>query len=253
MDRQVNGLVVVQELDAHLNTIHWLFEHTMSATQRLALAAELADAEALAAWVALDRGDVDKAWHHHENARIFAREAESPALLAHAMVQQAFVLPEIDQAAVAVELVREARTLAGTVIPGLLAAWLWAGEGEVLAAAGDDAGSRRAFDKAIQLLPRDGHDPELPYLQLDEAHLARWQGNALARLGDQTAIDRLYAALDAPDNSLRALAGLHVDLAIAHTADGDNNQADAHIAQAHDFAVRAGSRRQLRRIQQLAA
>lgn len=253
MDRQVSGLILRQQLDAHLATLRCLFEHTMTARYRIELAAQLADGAALAAWVALDRGDVDNAWSHHETAKLFAREAESPSLLAHAMVQQAFVLTEIGRPAGAIELAREARHMAGTAVPALLVSWLWAGEGEVLAAAGDGAGSRRAFDNAVRLLPTEGSDPELPYLQLDEAHLARWHGNALARLGDGTAIDHLYSALEAPDNSLRALAGLHVDLAHAHTAAGDLDEAEVHISQARDFAERAGSRRQLRRIQLLAA
>jgi len=136
-----------------------------------------------------------------------AREAESAPLLAHAMVQQAFVLTDVGDVHGAVDLVREAQGVAKTKVPPIMSAWLWASEGEVLAAVDDATGSCRAFDRATRHLPPSGHS-ELAYLQLDEKHLARWHGNVLAKLGDPAAVDRLYAGLDAPDQSLRASAAL---------------------------------------------
>jgi tetratricopeptide (TPR) repeat protein len=253
MDRRLAGLILRQQLLGHLATLRSLLEHAICADQRAPLSAELSDAEALAAWVALDLGDIEAAWAHHHAARLAAREAESLPLLAHAMMQQAFVLTEIDEVKSAVQLAREATTLAGTSVPPLLVAWLRAGEGEVLAVAGDDRGSRTAFDQALGALPGDARDPDLPYIQLDQSHLARWHGNVLARLGDAAAVDRLFEALNAPDHSLRAQAGLHTDLAVSLTTTGDRNQARGHLQQARDLAVRAGSRRQLRRIVQLSA
>ena len=47
--------------------------------QRAALAGALAEASALAGWLALDRDDHDQAWRHHERAKHAAREADSPA------------------------------------------------------------------------------------------------------------------------------------------------------------------------------
>jgi tetratricopeptide (TPR) repeat protein len=253
MDRRLAGVILRQQLLGHLATLRTLLEHAICSDQRVPLSAELSDAEALAAWVALDLGDIEAAWAHHHAARLAAREAESLPLLAHAMMQQAFVLTEINEVDSAVQLAREATTLAGTSVPPLLVAWLRAGEGEVLAAAGDDRGSRVAFDQALGALPRDASDPDLPYIQLDQTHLARWHGNVLARLGDASAVDRLFEALNAPDHSLRAQAGLHTDLAVSLTATGDRDQARGHLQQARDLAERAGSRRQLRRIVQLSA
>jgi tetratricopeptide (TPR) repeat protein len=253
MDRRLAGLILRQQLLGHLATLRNLLEHAICSDQRVPLSAELSDAEALAAWVALDLGDIEAAWAHHHAARLAAREAESLPLLAHAMMQQAFVLTEINEVNSAVQLAREVTTMAGTSVPPLLVAWLRAGEGEVLAAAGDDRGSRVAFDQALGALPGGASHPDLPYIQLDETHLARWHGNVLARLGDATAVDRLFEALNAPDHSLRAQAGLHTDLAVSLTATGDRDQARGHLQQARDLAERAGSRRQLRRIVQLSA
>jgi tetratricopeptide (TPR) repeat protein len=252
MDRRLPGLVLVRQLDGHVDTIRELLQHSVLSRHRAPLAAELADAEALAAWVALDLGDVDKAWTHHESARLAAREADSPSLLAHAMVQQAFVLTDVNACENAIELVREARASAGSAVPPRLISWLWASEGEVLASAGDDHGSRTAFDRAADVLPSEPADPELPYIQLDRTHLARWHGNALARLGDFSAVDRLYEALDAPDSSLRAQAAMHTDLAYALSTAGNDDEARVQLRRARDLAERAASRRQLGRIRRLA-
>jgi hypothetical protein len=180
-----------------------------------------------------------------------AREAESAPLLAHAMVQQAFVLTDVGDVRGAVDLVREAREMAKTKVPPIMAAWLWGSESEVLAAADAAAGSCRAFDRATRQLPPPGQS-ELPYLQLDEKHLARRHGNDFAKLGDPAAVDRLYAALDAPDQSLRAGAALHTDIAYALAATGDHGQAQQHLRSAAGLAERAVSVRQRRRVRQLA-
>jgi hypothetical protein len=77
MDRTLPGPALALQLAGHVNSIQWLLRHTVATRHRSALAAELSDAEALAAWVALDTGDVDAAWRHHESARLAAREAQS--------------------------------------------------------------------------------------------------------------------------------------------------------------------------------
>jgi hypothetical protein len=167
------------------------------------------------------------------------------------MVQQAFVLTEVGDIRAAVDLVRDARQIAKTNVPRIMSAWLWASEGEVLGAADDAMGSRKAFDRAAQHLAAFDQS-ELPYLQLDERHLARWHGNVLAKLGDPAAVDRLYAALDAPDQTLRARAALHTDIAYALAAAGDHAQAQQRLREADGLASRAGSVRQRRRGRHLA-
>jgi hypothetical protein len=252
MDRRIPGPALALQLAGHVNSIRWLLEHAVVSRSRASLAAELSDVEALAAWVALDGGDVNSAWRHHEAARLAAREAESPSLLAHAIVQQAFVLIEIGEVRSALDLVDEAQSIARSVVPQLLVSWLWASEGEVRAAAHDDLRSRSAFDRALRELPSHSVDQDLPYIQLDEMHLARWHGNVLARLGHASALDRLYSAVNASDQSLRAKAALHTDFAYALTAAGDRGQAQAQLTQAESLAAQAGSARQRRRVLQLA-
>lgn len=133
--------------------------------------------------------------------------------------------------------------------------WLYAAEAETAAVAGLATLCRKALDRAAAILPTGtATDPELPYLSLDEHHLARWRGSALARLGDAGAIDQLNEALaDADPDYLRARGGLHIDLAQALTAADARDAAAEHVHHARRIAAQTGSVRQRRRLLQLAA
>ena len=184
-----------------------------------------------------------------------ALEARDPALLAHALGQQAFVLAEVGEGAAAVELVREAQEVAKHHVPTRLSAWLYAAEAEVCAGAGDRLGCRRALDRATALLPSGpAIQPDLPYIVLDETHLARWRGHSLSRLGDAGAVDNLYAALNRMDGTFtRAEAALRCDLAYAHVIRGEQGEARNHAREARKLASRTGSVRQLRRLDRMIA
>jgi hypothetical protein len=83
-------------------------------------------------------------------------------------------------------------------------------------------------------------------------HLARWRGNAFARLGDVAAIEELRKALVGLDSSFtRAKAGLHVDLAYSLVAAGQRAEAAVELREARTLAVRVGSARQRRRVRHL--
>lgn len=107
------------------------------------------------------------------------------------------------------------------------------------------------MEKAATLLtPEPGDD--LPYLALEEAHLARWQGNVLARLGHKDATARLTRALESMDPGFRrATAGLHCDLALAATVRGERDLALDHAGQARKIAQQIGSVRQSNRVRAL--
>lgn len=99
-----------------------------------------------------------------------------------------------------------------------------------------------------------GSDPELPYLSLDGNHLTRWRGSALARLGDQEAVDQLSSALvDIDPEYTRAKGALHIDLAQALVAADARDDAFIHLRRATQLADQTGSVRQRRRITALAA
>jgi len=167
--------------------------------------------------------------------------------------QQACVLIDLDRLDEASRLVERAATTAGSRIPGLLRAWLWALYAETRAAAGDELRTRRALERADALLPSVISD-DLPFLFLDETHLARWRGHCLARLGAEEAITHLTRAAEALDPSfVRAGAGLHCDLAAALTAAGELDAAQAEVGRAQALASLTTSTRQRRRVQRVSA
>lgn len=253
LDRQLGAPTALAQLRAVTQSVEGLLRHAVLPAAREPLAAVLADAAALAGWQALDLGDVKQAWTLHETAKAAAREAGDAPGLAHAMGQQAFVLLDAGATGDAVQLIRATTEIAGRKVPAVLRAWLSAAEAEACAALRDDAGSRRALDEAASVLPSGDEVRDLPYLVLDDAHLARWRGNVLARLGDDDATSDLYRALATMDATfIRARAGLECDLAKAHVTRGDVTEARRHVASARQLAQQTGSVRQRRRIDTLA-
>jgi tetratricopeptide (TPR) repeat protein len=248
LDRQFGGLSQLDQLRMHIDEVERLLMYAPVRGQRASLAGSLAEASALAGWLALDRDDHDQAWRHHEHAKRAAREAESPNLLAHAIAQQSFVLVGLDEAALAAAQAAHARELANRA-PGLMRAWLAAAHGETLAATGDRDGALRAFDDAHALLPDDPVDPALPFLFLGGTHLDRWRGNALAQVGDAEALNQLARALaQLPPSWVRARCSLLVDLAYAYAAANDREAALARAREARTIARQINSDRQLRRL-----
>lgn len=89
---------------------------------------------------------------------------------------------------------------------------------------------------------------------LNGAHLARWQGNVLALLGEESAVTSLYGALEVMDPTfVCARAGLHADLAQAHLTRAEYDDAGTQLRQARLLAGRTGSVRQRRRVDLLSA
>ncbi|MBV9160760.1 MAG: tetratricopeptide repeat protein [Pseudonocardiales bacterium] len=251
IDRRFGALTPLDPLRTQIDQVQQLLTYR-AGPARTALAGVLVEASTLAGWQALDRAAPGQAWTHYERAKTAAREANSPALLAHATAEQAFVLIDLDETSAAVEQLTHARTIANGTTSPLLQAWLAAAHGETLAAAGHPDDARRAFDAANTLLPLDPVDSALPFLFLGDSHLDRWRGNALARLGAPEAIDQLTAALSRlPADFVRARTGLLVDLAYAHAAAGDRDTALAHARQARRLATQIKSDRQQRRLSRL--
>ena len=249
VDRQFGGVMVLDQLRSNIGQIESLLGYSTLRGQREALAGVLTEASALAGWEALDRNAIRQAWDHHERAKAGAREAGSALLLAHAVAQQAFILIDLGQYDQAVEQLAEARALAKNHAPELLASWLAAAHGEGLAAVGHRDDALRAFDAAGSLLPADPVDPSLPFLFLAGAHLDRWRGHALSRLGEPDAVTQISDALPRlPAEFTRSRTSMLVDLAYAHAAAGDRDAALQHARDAKRLAMQIKSDRQLRRL-----
>ena len=85
---------------------------------------------------------------------------------------------------------------------------------------GQPDASLRTFDTAHDLLPaQPDRLADGPYLALDDVHLARWRGHALAHFGHPDATTVLRRRLGRHDAEFtRAEAGLRTDLVLAHLA-----------------------------------
>jgi tetratricopeptide (TPR) repeat protein len=251
VDRRFGGVTLLDQLRSQIDQVHGLLSYGTGG-HRSALAGALTEASTLAGWQALDRAAPGQAWTHYERAKAAAREAGSPALLAHATAEQAFVLLDLDETEAAVEQLAHARTLAEHTASPLLRAWLAAAHGEALAAAGHGDDARRAFDMADALLPANPVDPELPFVFLGGSHLDRWRGHALTRLGAPEAIDQLTDALARlPAAFVRARSGLLVDLAYAYATAGDREAALTHTRHARRLAAQIKSDRHQHQLSRL--
>jgi hypothetical protein len=252
VDRRFGGITQLEAVRAQMTDVERLLRFGAAPSERPALAGALVEAATLAGWEALDRVALRAAWDHHEVALLAAREAESPALLAHAMAQQAMVLVDLGEHQIAVERVVEARNHAGREVARVLASWLAAAEGEIRAAASDPSGALRAFDEADALIPAEPQDPDLPFLFLADGHLDRWRGHVLAQVGDEGALHQLEGVLDRlPSDFVRARASTLVDLAVASSHAGDRDAALHYSTEARRVAGRVASNRQLRRLSRL--
>jgi hypothetical protein len=249
LDRRFGAAPLLDALRLHSEHIEHLLSYTLDGATQRGLAVVLTDAHTLAGWQSLDRGEITRAWGHYRRACTAARTAESGALHAHALAEQAVVLSDVGHSTEAVQLSGYARLLA-TDGPPLLRSWLAAAHGEALAADDQPDASLRAFDAAYDLLPDvPGQLADGPYLALDAAHLIRWRGHALARFGSPDATILLRAALDQHDAEFtRAEAGLRTDLVLAYLALGEHDAARHELAAARRIADAVDSARQQRRL-----
>jgi tetratricopeptide (TPR) repeat protein len=234
LDRRLGAPAVAAKLEAHILHVSAGLHHSLHPAQREKLAKVLADAAALAGWQAIDMGRLPAAWAHFETATAAAREAADPCLLAFAAGEQAYVLLDLGQPADALAKVRAVYD-------------------QTHAAARLHGDCHRALDEASTELAHGPSGSDLPYLALNEAHLARWRGNCLVHFGDPDTITDLTAALAGMDATFtRAEAGLRCDLAAAFHVTGEHTEARRHLARAAELAQLTGSARQRRRITQLA-
>jgi hypothetical protein len=252
IDRRLGAPTALCQVRAIGSSIEEVLIHSLTSSVRESLAAVLADTASLAGWQTLDLGDLEQSWKWHELAKSAAREAGDTARLAHATGQQSCLLMDLGLASDAVQLARSASERGRGRVPAVLETWLAATEAEACAAAGDHYGMHRALDLASSALPTGDATKELPYVALDDAHLSRWRGSTLTRIGDQEATTELLDAVEIMDGTfVRAWAGMECDLAAAFLVRGERVEARAHAQSARMLAKQTGSVRQRRRVEAL--
>jgi len=254
LDRRMGAPAVAGKLEAHISHLEGSLSYSLRPGNRQGLAAVLADASALAGWQAIDMGRLPRAWTHFERATRAAREADDNCLLAFSAGEQAYVLLDLQQPTEALAMVQTAYEETHAAVPHQIRGWLRAAEAEMAAAAGQEATCRRALDLAAREVGNGPSGEDLPYLALNETHLARWRGNCLVLFGDPEVADELGQVLGTMDDSFtRAEAGLRCDLAAALYVRGERVEARRHLARARELAQLTGSARQRRRIRDLTA
>lgn len=254
MDRQRGAAGLVDQMTGHLAALEETLSFAVLPAARRPVALALAGASTLAAWQAIDSGAIERAWKYYELAKQAARDAEAPMYLAHAMGEQAYVLCDAGRPALGVDLVRDAQRTLGQAGSPRLRAWLYAAEAELCAHAGMVDDCKHALDAAMRWIPPgpEDRDPDMLSIFLNGAHLTRWRGNVLGLLGDGEAVTSLYDALEVMDPTfVRARAGLHADLAQAHLARDEYDDAKTHLRQAKLLASRTRSVRHRRRVDRL--
>ncbi|GAA4225450.1 hypothetical protein GCM10023075_23200 [Streptosporangium album] len=253
LDRRLGGVAIADKMRAQISQLERAHRHAVRPGIRAQLAHVLAETSSLAGWQAINTGALNDAWNHYEHAKAAAREADDPAVLAYVSAEQAYVLMELGRPAEATELLQHIHTTHRERIPGRLRTWLSAAEAEAAAILGDETTCRAALDQAAALLPEGAADVSMPYLSLDAHHLARWRGNCLVRFGDPGTVEDLRSALAGMDGTYnRAESGVRCDLGHALLARGEPDAAQPHIQRAQQLATMTGSRRQRRRIEELA-
>jgi hypothetical protein len=164
------------------------------------------------------------------------------------------VLLDLKQPTEALSMVQAAYEETRPAVPHQIRSWLLAAQAEMAAAAGQESECRRALDLAAQEIAHGPSGEDLPYLALNETHLARWRGNCLVTFGDPEIADELGTVLDAMDGSFtRAEAGLRCDMAAALDVRGERDEARLHLAKTGELALLTGSARQRRRVRDLTA
>lgn len=248
LDRELGSRATQAQVGHYLELLAQHLAFALPGPLRTKLASLYADACSLAGWQAFDAGQLAQAWQHFETAKAAGQESASPASWTHAMAEQAYLLLELGQPAKALQLAARARHAAGEQVPPLLQAWLAAVEGELFAATGDRGACQQAFEAAWGKLPAERKDPAVPYVFLSDAHLGRWYGHALARLGDGQAIGQLERAVEALDGSfMRARAGGLIELGRALVAAGERAAGVEVLEEGRWLAVGVGSVRLVRR------
>jgi hypothetical protein len=251
LDRRLGAAHLIAELSAQIEHMQEIGRYSLDPTTRRSLAAITVDACALAGWQCLDRADPTRAWDYYTRGLTAAADSESASLRAYIMAARSVVLLDIGDYPAAVAMTEHAREYAAGRTPRILSAWLAAAHGETCAANKMRAASLRAFEDAERLLPGASAE-DAPFLVFGAVHLARWRGNALARLGDAQAVDVLGDAVRVlPDGFARAETALNADLAVAHATAGEREAAELHAARASKLAAQIGSTRNRLRIDRL--
>lgn len=215
------------------------------------IAAAASEAAGFAAWLHADMDDAGSARGHYRTAVRGARLAGEPLLGAYMLGSLAAFETDNGDAAVGLELTREAGRLVGAGAHPTAAAWLAC----VRAVAHAALGEARAADRAIAaaeaaVARRDNAQPPWPWVfPFDAAKVAGYRALVAVRLRRPADARRAFAeafAQAAPATKQRGV--LMVEMARAHIAAGEVDEAFRLAGDALGIGVRYGSDRLVSRV-----
>ena len=226
LDRRLGAPTVAAKLEAHIGQVETGLRYSLRPSNRQQLAAVLADASALAGWQAIDMGRLPQPGITSSAPPPPPAKPETPACWPSPQASR--------HTSCSTSATRPKR-------------WRWSAPSTTKPtppsrtryAAGyappkpkwppPQARKPRAATPSTAPPAEVGYGPsgeDLPYLALNETHLARWRGNCLVHFGDPQTADELATALGALDGSFtRAEAGLRCDLAAALHVRGERQEA----------------------------
>jgi tetratricopeptide (TPR) repeat protein len=254
---QVPATALADAVDSHVDRLVARLSASLTPSLRRRLTSAVADTAGLAGWLSVDLDRPARARGSFTLARDAAREADNPALLGAALGSLSAVYSPIPRGLrggdpnAALALMQQA-TIAATGGPPLLRSWLHARHAEAAALLGDHRAAAHALDQAsAALTAADRHTSDGPTRTFSRhGYLANWdaeriedyRGFSLTLLGrPREAMPALARSLAATPEGSRARLYTATNLARAHAASGQPEQAAALCREALDAALNSGS------------
>jgi tetratricopeptide (TPR) repeat protein len=206
-------------VDAHLNLVASVVRDRlrMSAGYRL-----LSEVAGLAAWLAADRGDNATARLRYGQAIRHAEQTHHPTLTAYMTASLGHFATESGDSQHGLTLLRRATAQLDDNAPDSAHAWLSSLSGVAYAALGDRTHTLSALRRAERLASRQHGEPRWPWVfTFDAAKAARYQANALRRLGDLRQARNAYVAATPALTAAKPLAFAKVEHADVRARMGD--------------------------------
>jgi transcriptional regulator with XRE-family HTH domain len=252
-----HSAVYGQVMDHHGRLSAW-FEHARPA-DRQRLGELVTDSGDLAAWLCFDL-------ERYEDAAVLYRQAAGAAKEVGDVSRQAYLVGRmsrtlsnsgrLDQAIVIAD---GAERIADVKATWTVRSWLAATRAYAHAEQGDERACRANLERAAGLLDRADGEPRDDYIAFyGEAHLHKWSGYALLKLGEtnaaaiveaRRAMDRALAAW--PTSNVLDSAEAFMAAASARLAQGDISETARLTGRAFDVASRTRSPRLLRQVSDL--
>ncbi|MDA0564579.1 helix-turn-helix transcriptional regulator [Streptomonospora sp. S1-112] len=256
--RRLDASCPARDLAAGARAHVELTARTLARARRTPFAADIAaaagEAAGFAAWLHADMDDTGTARAHYRSAVRAARLAGHPLLGAYMLGSLAFFETDNGDAAAGLELAGEAGRLVGAGAHPTAAAWLAC----VRAVAHAALGEPRAADRAIAaaeaaVARRDNADPPWPWVfPFDAAKVAGYRALAAVRLDRPADARRAFTeAFGQAAPAAKQRGVLMVEMARAHLAAGDVDEAFRLAGEALDVGLRHGSDRLVSRVRGL--